>query len=76
VLSVQQCKAILGPESNLDDQSTERLRDQMSALASVILETFPQARHHAESQGVSSSKGAASKPTHAHGLYVVEGKHA
>ena len=47
VLSVSQCRKILGPSCALDDSEVEVVRDQLYSLAEVVIDYFD--LHHRES---------------------------
>lgn len=44
MLSLDQCRRILGPECQLTDGEQERLRDEMYALADIAITTLLEAR--------------------------------
>jgi hypothetical protein len=41
MLSLERCREILGTECALSDAELELLRDQLAALADIVLEVYP-----------------------------------
>jgi len=65
MLSLDQCRRVLGPECQLTDAELERLRDEMYALADIAITTLLEARARTKPQPTNASCATKCQPNKA-----------
>lgn len=59
MLSLKQCRKILGKSCKLSDRELEELRDSMYGLADIVIEAYLEKRDREKQQAKKSGSGSA-----------------